>query len=112
MTDRSTIHRIAFSRIKGINPSVAEKILQHVDTEEAFFNLSAQELSSRMPHLPAAMMAGSYRRTLVEAAETELSFMQKSGIRPVYFTDSAYPARLAECDDAPLLLYSTSFNKG
>lgn len=106
MTDRSTIHRIAFSRIKGINPSVAEKILQHVDTEEAFFNLSAQELSSRMPHLPAAMMAGSYRRTLVEAAETELSFMQKSGIRPVYFTDSAYPARLAECDDAPLLLYS------
>ena len=113
MTDRTTIYRIAFSRIKGINPSVAEKILQHVDSEEAFFSLSAQELSSRMPCLPAAMIAAGYRRTLAEAAEAELSFMQKSGVKPLYFTDSDYPARLAECEDAPLLLYTlgeTSLN--
>ena len=38
-------------------------------------------------------------------AEVELEFCQKHGIQPLPMNDERYPARLRECDDAPLMLF-------
>ena len=38
-------------------------------------------------------------------AEAELEFCQKYGILPLPMNDERYPARLRECDDAPLMLF-------
>ena len=38
-------------------------------------------------------------------AEAELEFCQKHGILPLPMNDEHYPARLRECDDAPLMLF-------
>ena len=38
-------------------------------------------------------------------AEAELEFCQKHGIEPLPMNDEHYPARLRECDDAPLMLF-------
>ena len=38
-------------------------------------------------------------------AEAELEFCQKHGILPLTMNDEHYPARLRECDDAPLMLF-------
>ena len=38
-------------------------------------------------------------------AEAELEFCQKHGILPLPMNDERYPARLRECDDAPLMLF-------
>ena len=38
-------------------------------------------------------------------AEAELEFCQKHGIQPLPMNDEHYPARLRECDDAPLMLF-------
>lgn len=38
-------------------------------------------------------------------AEAELEFCQKHGIQPLPMNDDRYPARLRECDDAPLMLF-------
>ena len=38
-------------------------------------------------------------------AEAELEFCQKHGIQPLPMNDERYPARLRECDDAPLMLF-------
>ena len=38
-------------------------------------------------------------------AEAELEFCQKHGIQPLPMNDEHYPARLLECDDAPLMLF-------
>ena len=45
-------------------------------------------------------------RTLVERAEQEMEFIDKNGIKLICWGDSAYPYRLAECNDAPLVLHS------
>ena len=38
-------------------------------------------------------------------AETELAYNQAHGIQTLAMADTAYPYRLRECDDAPLVLY-------
>ena len=45
-------------------------------------------------------------RSLVELAEKEMEFIASKGIKLVCFGDEAYPCRLAECADAPLVLHS------
>jgi DNA processing protein len=44
--------------------------------------------------------------SLIERAEREMEFIEKNGIRLLCLGDEAYPYRLAECDDAPLVLHS------
>lgn len=44
--------------------------------------------------------------SLIECAEREMEFIEKNGIRLICMGDEAYPRRLAECDDAPLVLHS------
>ena len=45
-------------------------------------------------------------RTIVELAEKEMEFIESKGIKLICFGDEAYPCRLAECADAPLVLHS------
>ena len=45
-------------------------------------------------------------RSLVELAEKEMEFVESKGIKLICFGDEAYPCRLAECADAPLVLHS------
>ena len=42
---------------------------------------------------------------MISRAETELEFDMKHSIVPLCFNDKDYPKRLAECADAPLVLY-------
>ena len=43
---------------------------------------------------------------LVERAMREMEFIEKNNIKLICFGDEAYPYRLAECHDAPLVLHS------
>lgn len=43
--------------------------------------------------------------TMYARAEEELTFDQAHGIRPLTLSDPDYPHRLAECEDAPLVIY-------
>ena len=42
----------------------------------------------------------------LEFAQKELDFIEKHHIVPYYYKDDNYPYRLAQCADAPLLLYA------
>lgn len=54
------------------------------------------------PKLVSLLTDGS----LIELAEREMEFIEKNGIRLICLGDEAYPCRLAECADAPLVLHS------
>ena len=45
-------------------------------------------------------------RAAIEHAQKELDFIEKHSIQLYYYKDSNYPYRLAQCTDAPLLLYA------
>ncbi|MDE6491247.1 MAG: DNA-processing protein DprA, partial [Muribaculaceae bacterium] len=54
----------------------------------------------------AKIYESSYRSSLLKQAESEFDFINRNNIKPIYYTDSTYPGRLLECDDAPLMLYT------
>ena len=48
---------------------------------------------------------GAEKETILARAEKELAFIHKHGIRTYYYLEEAYPQRLKECSDAPVLLF-------
>jgi DNA processing protein len=46
------------------------------------------------------------KSALLEQAEQEMKFLERHHISALYFEDAEYPARLKECEDAPILLYA------
>lgn len=99
------VHRIAFSKVRGINMALAGQLLQRLDSEEAFFSMNARSIASVMG-FSNRIFDDAYRKDLLERAAGEMSFISAHNIRPIYFTDPGYPSRLAQADDAPLMLYT------
>ena len=98
------IYKIAFASLRGITRRLAEDMLARIGDEKAFFSATERQLAAVMG-CSNRLFADSYRHGLLEKAEKEATFIQSNSVKPLYFTDSDYPARLNECDDAPLLLY-------
>ena len=105
MTPPHDVFRIAFASVRGLTRSIAAEILARCGSEEEFFSLPASRLSSLMQH-SARIFDSAYRDSLLRQAEKEYDFVLCNNIRLTYFTDPGYPARLAEADDAPLMLYT------
>ncbi|MDE6126896.1 MAG: DNA-processing protein DprA [Muribaculaceae bacterium] len=98
-------YRVAFSQLRGMNTGRAERLLELFGLERALFENgeeafrevgSGRRISLSRADLDAAM----------DAAREELGFIEKNGIRCLYFTDDDYPRRLRACDDAPVMLYA------
>lgn len=98
------LYRIALSRIKGMNKSLAQHIHETVESLELFFSLPENQLRE-LTGISGRMLQDDIRREAMQKARQEMEFLQKGNITPLYFTDPAYPTRLTECVDAPPLLY-------
>lgn len=105
MTTAPITYKIAFSSLKGINHALAHEILSRVPDETAFFEASERQLGSLMG-FNNCIFSEEYRNQLLESARSETDFVLSRNIKTLYFTDPDYPTRLAECDDAPLMLYT------
>ncbi len=98
------VYRLAFASLRGITRRLAQEILSRTGSEQNFFEASEQELMHRMS-CRNSLFGSAYRQELLEKARRELDFMESNGVDARYFADDGYPVRLAECDDAPLILY-------
>ncbi len=105
MNNNELLYRIAFSLIRGNNRIIAEELLSRIGTEKEFFNASSRLLEMRIGK-KTKLTDDTYRKQLVEKAYAEVDFIDKNGIKPLYFRDNNYPQRLLDCDDAPLMLYT------
>ncbi len=102
--DNSTLYRIALSRLKGMNQTLARHIHERVENLEAFFAMPEGDLA-KQTELKGRFLLAENRQKALEEARKEVEFISKGGITPLYFTDPAYPQRLLECVDAPPMLY-------
>ena len=102
--EQELLYRIALSRIKGMNKSLAQHIHETVDSLALFFELPEAQLQ-QMTGITGRILHDDARRTALQAARQEMEFIEKGNITPLYFTDPAYPHRLVDCIDAPPLLY-------
>lgn len=70
-----------------------------------------RQLRRLLDQYPTAVDAAAHHpewlsREAMVFAERELAFVEKHGIQLYYYKDANYPYRLAQCVDAPLLMYA------
>ncbi|WP_026473830.1 DNA-processing protein DprA [Alkaliflexus imshenetskii] len=99
-------YQIALSLIKGIGPRLTRNLIAYLGSVEAVFNEknSFEKIPGIGPAIACQIRAG-INKELMARAEKELEFIHKHQVKPIFFTDAAYPKRLTFCDDAPLMIY-------
>ncbi|MDE6853601.1 MAG: DNA-processing protein DprA [Muribaculaceae bacterium] len=102
----SLTYRIAFASYRSITLEMARRFEGLGVTPETFFTRPARELAG-LTGVRAEYFSDRRRSETLERAVQEAAFVRANGINAIYYTDSTYPARLLECNDAPAMLYLT-----
>ncbi|MCM1067900.1 MAG: DNA-processing protein DprA [Muribaculaceae bacterium] len=102
-----TIYRIAFARYPKITLDTARRFEGRGITPEEFFTLGADTLGAITNGLRSDYFDSRRRAEVLDTARQEYGFVCANSIHAIYHTDAAYPQRLAECGDAPAMLYAT-----
>ena len=97
-------YQISLTQVNGIGPVQSRILLEQFGTAENIFKASKKALS-------AIDGIGEIKANQIKifddfkTAETEIKFIEKHQIQPLFFTDATYPQKLINCYDAPTLLY-------
>ena len=82
----------------------ARALLDHFGSAADIFGQSALDLA-RMTGLSVKTTAGLISEQSIRAAEKEIEWTINEGIKTYTLYGNGYPERLAQCPDAPVLLY-------
>lgn len=96
---------LALTYVQGLEAAHFRNMIEVAGSASAIFeNLSslAEILPGASPRLKSMLSDPK----AFERARRELEFAQEHGIDIICYGDEAYPYRLRECDDAPIVLYS------
>ncbi len=99
-----SIYRIAVTMIPGIGDVLGKKLIGICGSAEGVFREPLKNLK-KFPRVGEALASAVGDRNILLRAEKELAFVQKEDIRVLFFQDTAYPRRLRNCVDSPVLLY-------
>lgn len=87
----------------NINPRELHFLLGEVSGAKELISLSHEQLREMGLSLPIVERLKSSE--IYAKAEEEMAFIEKYGIRPLVFGTPEYPSLLAECEDAPYMLF-------
>lgn len=107
------LHNIALTMVKGVGHLNTKQLVSYCGSAEAVFNTNAEKLK-KIPGIGPKTAKSILKKETFDRAEIELAFTQKYKITPIFYTQSNYPKRLLNCEDAPALLYfkgNTNLNK-
>ena len=104
------LHHIALSLLRGLTQPQCVDLLRNINHPRALFEDTATVLDTLDQLVPAArtqllhLFAERGEEALSRAAD-ELEFSRRHSIRPLALGTDDYPLRLAECPDAPAVVY-------
>lgn len=104
------LHHIALSLLRGLTQPQCVDLLRNIDHPRTLFEDTAAALDTLDQLVPAArtqllrLFAERGEEALSRAAD-ELEFCRRHSIRPLALGTDDYPRRLAECPDAPAVVY-------
>ena len=98
------LYRLALTRIPGIGLITAHRLLEEVESAEWLFT-HRRELPDCLPDVAPRLVEALDCPDVLRLCEAELAFAEKNQIACLTEADEAYPSRLRECPDAPLVLF-------
>src|SRR3546814_16216243 len=90
----STLHQLALTRLPGVGPVLARKLLEHYGHAEAVFRESENDLLA-LPGFGkriARSFGTSVVFTALKEADAELEFIDQAGLRLLNYKYTAYPS--------------------
>ena len=105
MNDNETRNAIALTRVNYFNLAGLAQLYRQLGSATAVIahrNDLREVLPDASPRLQEAMSNIEQHR---KAADAEIEYNLRNGIRALALADDDYPQRLKNCDDAPLVLF-------
>lgn len=103
--EQELFYRIGLTFVKDVGSVTARKLLQHYDSATDIFRAGLKELKATSGL--GEVRSKAFRDAGVfERAEQEMEFITKNDVKILWYKDDAYPTRLKDCADAPVLLYT------
>ena len=104
MNEKELLCRMALPLLPGIGLVGARHLIQAAGSAAMLFE-HARELPALLPGVTPKVATAFQHTEVFRLCEAELSFAQKHQIQCLTEDDEAYPSRLRECPDGPLVLF-------
>lgn len=98
------MYRIGLTVIPGIGDVLAKNLVSYCGSPEAVFKEKRSKLK-KIPGIGQVLSDLVSKADVLKLAEEELKFIEDHKITPLFYTDPAYPKRLKNCHDSPVILY-------
>lgn len=104
MNNDERICSMALTLCPGIGRIGAKRLIDGVGSAAEVFR-RREELPELLPSVTPATLAALDTPAAFARAEREMEFVEKNRITCLTLKDEAYPSRLRECEDAPVILF-------
>ena len=98
------LYEIALTLVPGIGYVNGKKLVAYCGGAEAVF-CEKKEALMQISGMTENIMQSIESKEVMLRAEQEMKFIEKNGIKPLFYLDQEYPKRLQHCHDSPLMLY-------
>lgn len=98
------IYQIALTLIPGVGSVNGKSLVAYCGGAKAVF-MEKRRALLKIPGIGEQTVHEIVNHKVFDRAEEEIAFIEKNGIKPLFYLDKAYPIRLKHCHDSPLLLY-------
>jgi DNA processing protein len=96
-------YQLALTYVSGVGAKIGRSLLERFGNAATVFKTPLKELK-KVDGITEIKAKGFKDDEVMKKAEHEMKFVLKNNIQPIY-TNHNYPKRLANCSDAPLLLF-------
>ena len=105
MTDQETLYLMALTQVPSLSLTNLHLLIEELGSASAIYE-NRKDLKKLLPSASRKTLdeMGDFEHHLPRAEE-ELKFCQKGKVKCVGIHDDAYPQRLKDCPDAPVMLY-------
>lgn len=104
ISENTRLYQIALTLLPSIGDILAKTLVSYCGGVEGVFNASFAKLK-KAPGVGDKRAREILDQTVLLRAEEELKFVKKHKINLYFYLDDAYPRRLKQCFDNPVLLY-------
>lgn len=99
------LHTIALTLLPGIGNTTAKQFIETVGSAKEVFSLKNELKTFKEGFASKVVEAFQNTKEAFIRAEKEIEFVEKNRIQCLTITDSNYPYRLLECEDAPAFFF-------
>lgn len=97
-------YQLALTLVPQIGAVQAKILIQHFENATAVFKASIKDLE-HIEGIGTMRAKAIAQFTNYEKVATEIAFLERNNIQPLFITNPLYPQRLLNCYDPPAMLY-------